>query len=213
MSNSNSSSNSTLISAGDSGSSNGNESNWLKRQRELPIVVMVDPYSTACVIAQELQKRGYLIVALWTIGFAEEMKTHIPKSCGKMEYFGQIDQKPNSHSDTLLELLQVADGRTIYGCVAGGEAGVDYADAFSEYLEEERIKAGTSNDKILSNGTSIPNRRDKYIQQELCKQAGLRSVRQGKLLLLSFLSLSLLLLLLLLLSLESRYFIAIQDSK
>jgi hypothetical protein len=178
-------SNSNSISVSDdagSGSSNGsgNESNWSKRQRELPIVVMVDPYSTACVVAQELQKRGYLIVALWTIGFAEEMKTHIPKSCGKMEYFGQIDQQPNSHSDTLSELLQVADGRTIYGCVAGGEAGVDYADVFSEYLEKERIKSGTSNDKILSNGTSIPNRRDKYIQQELCKQAGLRSVRQGK---------------------------------
>jgi biotin carboxylase len=52
-------------------------------------------------------------------------------------------------------------------CTAGGEAGVDLADALSEKLE------------LRTNGTAIPNRRDKKLQQELCRDAGLRSVRQA----------------------------------
>ena len=52
-------------------------------------------------------------------------------------------------------------------CFAGGEAGVDVADALSEYLG------------LRSNGTEIENRRDKYVQQELIRQAGLRAVRQA----------------------------------
>lgn len=165
-------------------SDSSNTSNWLRRKRD--IVVMVDPYSTACVIAQEMQKRGYLIVALWTVGFAEGMKTHVPYSCGKMEYFGQIDQQQD-HETTLNELAKLADDLTIVACLAGGEAGVDYADAFSEFLQEQSNNNDNDNKcntsiklkPILSNGTIIPNRRDKYIQQELCKRAGLRSVRQG----------------------------------
>jgi biotin carboxylase len=149
------------------------ESNWSKLQRDRQIVVLVDPYSTGCVVAQELQKRGYLIVAMWTIGFAEVMKSHVPKSCGKMEYFAQIDQLDTLES-TLSKIREVANGHEVIACLAGGEAGVDYADAFSEYLASTMPTK-----KILTNGTSIPNRRDKYIQQELCKQMGLRSVRQA----------------------------------
>ena len=43
------------------------------------IAIVVDPYSTGCCVAQEIQKRGYLLLALWTIGFSEEMKKHVPK--------------------------------------------------------------------------------------------------------------------------------------
>jgi len=149
------------------------ESTWSKRQRDRQIVVLVDPYSTGCVVAQELQKRGYLIVAMWTIGFAEAMKSHVPKSCGKMEYYAQMDQI-DTHELTLSKLQEVAKGHEVIACLAGGEAGVDYADAFSEYLASTQTTI-----KMLTNGTSIPNRRDKYIQQELCKGAGLRSVRQA----------------------------------
>lgn len=52
-------------------------------------------------------------------------------------------------------------------CFAGGEAGVDYADALSEHMG------------LRSNRTRIPNKRDKKIQQELIKEAGVRSVRQA----------------------------------
>jgi carbamoylphosphate synthase large subunit len=55
----------------------------------------------------------------------------------------------------------------IVGCLAGGEAGFDLADALLEHMG------------LLTNGTAIPNRRDKKLQQELFKKNGLRSVRQA----------------------------------
>lgn len=129
-------------------------------------VVIVDPYSTGCVIAQEMARRGYLLIGLWTTGFSEEMKTHVPESCGEMDYLAEVDQG-KSLQETERVLVEAATGHEIVACLAGGEAGVDYADALSEHLG------------LLSNGTDIPNRRDKKLQQELIKKAGLRSVRQA----------------------------------
>ena len=56
------------------------------------VVVVVDPYSTGCLVAKEIAKRGYLLIAVWTNGFSEDMKTHIPTSAGKMVYFAQVDE-------------------------------------------------------------------------------------------------------------------------
>mmetsp|Transcript_19329 Transcript_19329/g.40704 ORF Transcript_19329/g.40704 Transcript_19329/m.40704 type:complete len:925 (+) Transcript_19329:97-2871(+) len=130
------------------------------------IAVVVDPYSTGCCVAQEIQKRGYLLVALWTIGFVDEMKTHVPKSCGRMDYFGEINQA-ETLEETKVSLDEAAQGHEIFCCFAGGEAGVDFADALSEFLD------------LRTNGTVIANRRDKYVQQELIRQIGLRAVRQA----------------------------------
>jgi hypothetical protein len=139
------------------------ESPYLGQKRKC--VVLVDPYSTGCIVAQEMSKRGCLIIALWTKGFSEEMKTHVPQSCGHMEYFAEVEQD-ESLDQTEKILREAAAGNDIVACLAGGEAGVDFADVLSEHLG------------ILSNGTDIPNRRDKKLQQELVKKAGLRSVRQ-----------------------------------
>lgn len=129
-------------------------------------VILVDPYSTGCCVAQEIMKRGFSVVALWTRNFAPEMKTHVPLSCGVMKYFKEIDE-----AETLVETVQAvykaADQKTVVACLAGGEAGVDLADALSERLG------------VRTNGTSIPNRRDKKLQQELIRKYGLRSVRQA----------------------------------
>eukprot|EP00980_Cylindrotheca_fusiformis_P003154 scaffold721_cov131-Cylindrotheca_fusiformis.AAC.44 len=94
------------------------------------------------------------------------MKTHIPESCGNMEYFAEIDQAPTLE-ETEKVLKAAAGNHAIAACLAGGEAGVDFADAFSEHLG------------LMTNGTDIPNRRDKKLQQELIKKNGLRSVRQA----------------------------------
>lgn len=134
--------------------------------RERKCVVLVDPYSTGCIVAQEMAKRGNLLVALWTIGFSNEMKTHIPASCGNMEYFAEVDQQ-TTMEETEKVLKEAIGAHPVIACLAGGEAGVDFADAFSEYLG------------LLTNGTDIPNRRDKKLQQELIQKAGLRSVRQA----------------------------------
>jgi biotin carboxylase len=137
---------------------------YLGERRE--VVVVVDPYSTGCLIAQEMSKRGFLLVALWTDGFSEDMKTHVPQSCGTVHYYAEVDEA-NTLEETASEVRKAIHDLPIAACIAGGEAGVDFADAFSEYLG------------VRTNGTEIPNKRDKKLQQELIKKAGLRSVRQA----------------------------------
>lgn len=57
-------------------------------------VLVIDPYSTGCLIAEEVQRRGYSVLALWTKGFSPAMKTHIPMSViGKLKYDAEIDQQ------------------------------------------------------------------------------------------------------------------------
>lgn len=133
---------------------------------EADVVIIVDPYSTGCLIGKEMAMRGYSLLALWTKGFSPEMKTHVPQSCGSMNYLAQVDEV-GSLKETADAVKDAVDGKNIVACLAGGEAGVDLADALSEYLG------------LRTNGTEIPNRRDKKIQQELIRKVGLRSVRQA----------------------------------
>jgi hypothetical protein len=100
------------------------------------------------------------------------MKTHVPISCrGSLNYHAVVEQQDDkmrirSRSQPRLLKRQAVP----CGChCAGGDRGVDFADALSEYCG------------LLSNGTDIPNRRDKKIQQELVGAAGLRSVHGRRL--------------------------------
>ena len=133
------------------------------------VVVVVDPYSTGCLVAKEMNLRGYPILALWTKGFSAEMKTHVPQSCGTMNYIAQVDEPAEGGLKAVSDAINTAIGadKSVIACLAGGEAGVDLADSLSEFLG------------LLTNGTEIPNRRDKKIQQELIRKMGLRSVRQA----------------------------------
>eukprot|EP00578_Thalassiosira_sp_NH16_P030550 CAMPEP_0181081758 /NCGR_PEP_ID=MMETSP1071-20121207/3266_1 /TAXON_ID=35127 /ORGANISM="Thalassiosira sp., Strain NH16" /LENGTH=963 /DNA_ID=CAMNT_0023163313 /DNA_START=212 /DNA_END=3103 /DNA_ORIENTATION=+ len=147
------------------------------------LILMVDPYSTGCMVAQEISKRGYPIMAVWTKGFSPEMKSeaHIPLSCRDLTYISQVDDLDHWNVDDLVRAVQQSateharsrgyaeDYYTIGGCIAGGEAGVDMADLLSERLG------------VMSNGAKgdFANRRDKKIQQELIRKAGMRSVRQA----------------------------------
>ena len=145
------------------------------------LILIIDPYSTGCMVAQEITKRGYPIMAIWTKGFSAEMKTHVPLSCRDLTYVEELDDELHWTLDDLVRAVYQAKGRaarkigkmedyyTIAGCIAGGEAGVDMADALSEKLG------------VLSNGTKgdFANRRDKRVQQDLVRQSGLRAVRQA----------------------------------
>lgn len=131
------------------------------------VVILVDPYSTGCLIGKEIHKRGYALIALWTSGFNEDMKLHIPKAAGIMPYHAECEQVLGDLEATATVCREAAGSLQIIACLAGGEAGVDLADALSEHLE------------LRTNGTDIPNRRDKKVQQELIRKAGLRSVRQA----------------------------------
>ena len=137
-------------------------------QSSSPAVVIVTPYSTGCCMALEIQRRGYKIICLWNAGFAEAMKKHVPKSCSSLSYELVLEEQ-STMDETASMLLEQARLKSLHivGCICGGEAGVDCADALSEKLG------------LLSNGTDVKNRRDKKVQQELIKAAGLRSVRQA----------------------------------
>jgi len=130
-------------------------------------VILVDPYSTGCIVGKEIYKRGYALICCWTAGFSEDMKTHIPKSAGVMTYHAQVDEVAQDLAATAAACREAAGNLQIVACLAGGEAGVDLADALSEHME------------LRTNGTEIPNRRDKKVQQELIAKTGLRSVRQA----------------------------------
>ncbi|KAL7527362.1 hypothetical protein ACHAXR_001915, partial [Thalassiosira sp. AJA248-18] len=120
-------------------------------------------------------------MAIWTKGFAAEMKTHVPPSCRDLTYLAQVDDLDPWSLDELIGAVKnaaskaaqksgkPADYYTIAGCIAGGEAGVDMADLLSEKLG------------VLTNGAQgdFANRRDKEVQQDLVRKAGLRSVRQA----------------------------------
>jgi biotin carboxylase len=130
------------------------------------VVVVVDPYSTGCLVVNEIQSRGYKVIACWTLGFSEEMKNHTPMAAGKMEYYSEVDEREDL-ADTVKVIYEAAGKLRVVACIAGGEAGVDCADAVSERMN------------LRTNGTQVANRRDKKIQQELIRDAGMRSVRQA----------------------------------
>ena len=129
------------------------------------VAVIVDPYSTGCLVAKEIMSRGYKVIALWTLGFNEEMKKHVPLSCSGIKYFAEVTECED-HGETVRELYKAAAQYKIVCCISGGEAGVDSADILSERL------------MVRTNGY-LTNRRDKKVQQELVRDAGLRSVRQA----------------------------------
>jgi hypothetical protein len=74
------------------------------------------------------------------------MKKHVPSSCRDLTYLATIQDQPGWDLAKLQSAIQEklaflarskgkpADYYTISGCIAGGEAGVDMADAFSEFL-------------------------------------------------------------------------------
>lgn len=131
-------------------------------------VVIVTPYSTGCCIAQEVQRRGYKLICLWTRGLSPFIKAHVPNSCSDLVYDAELEEEETIEATATLVLEEARQlSVTIVACMCGGEAGVDLADALSEHLG------------LLTNGTAVANRRDKKVQQELVKQAGLRSVRQA----------------------------------
>ena len=133
-----------------------------------PAAIIVTPYSTGCCVAQEIHNRGYKLICLWSAGFSMTMMTHVPVSCqGSLKYDIVLDEL-DTIQETASAVQQAArkNGLEIVSCVCGGEAGVDLADALSEELG------------LITNGTGL-NRRDKKVQQELAKAAGLRSVRQA----------------------------------
>ena len=45
--------------------------------RRKQVVAVVDPYSTGCLVAQEIAKRGYLLICVYSEGLTDVMKGHV----------------------------------------------------------------------------------------------------------------------------------------
>eukprot|EP00577_Skeletonema_sp_RCC1716_P023900 CAMPEP_0113434856 /NCGR_PEP_ID=MMETSP0013_2-20120614/35902_1 /TAXON_ID=2843 ORGANISM="Skeletonema costatum, Strain 1716" /NCGR_SAMPLE_ID=MMETSP0013_2 /ASSEMBLY_ACC=CAM_ASM_000158 /LENGTH=95 /DNA_ID=CAMNT_0000325065 /DNA_START=132 /DNA_END=415 /DNA_ORIENTATION=+ /assembly_acc=CAM_ASM_000158 len=75
------------------------------------LILIVDPYSTGCMVAQEITKRGYQIMAIWTKGFSDEMKTHVPVSCRDLTYVDQVQDELHWSLDDLVRAVDQAKDR------------------------------------------------------------------------------------------------------
>jgi biotin carboxylase len=154
-----------------SGCDNGTHGNAIsEHENHAQVVIMVDPYSTGCVIAREIVKRGYKVICLWSHDIADDNKLHVPSSCADLKYAAEVIALGPGTLDETAQLLRETAATingTIVSLICGGEHGVQLADELGEHMG------------LLSNGTAVPQRRDKKLQQELVKAAGFRSVRQA----------------------------------
>lgn len=122
-------------------------------------VVIVDAYSPTRRLAPEFHKAGYQVVRV--------QSTPEPP----LAYRGNFDLSPyvanivhTGDLDATVAAVAALDPEAI---VAGGEIGVEFADTLSAMMG------------LLGNGTALSAaRRDKYLQMEAIRAAGLRATRQ-----------------------------------
>ena len=122
-------------------------------------VVIVDAYSPTRRLAPEFHKAGYQVVRV--------QSTPEPP----LVYRTNFDLSPYAanivHTGDLDATVRAVAAHEPAAVIAGGEAGVELADAISEAMG------------LLTNGTALSAaRRDKYLQIETIRAAGLRAARQ-----------------------------------
>ena len=139
-------------------------------------VVIVDPYSTGCVVAQEFQRRGNLLVCLWDKTIQkDDMKKLVPVGCGTMDYYNECTE--GSTLDVTVGIIQEAcKPHAIAAVVPGGEAGVDLANALADKMN---LRANHKNENNNDDVALAASRRNKKVQQELLAQHGMRSLQQA----------------------------------
>lgn len=130
------------------------------------LIAVCDPYSTGCLVVKEMQKRGHGAIAIWSKECSEELKQHVPKAAGKMNYIAEI-QEADSLDETIQRVKRACCGIPLAALIPGGEGGVDLSDKLSEAMG------------LPGNGTGIPNRRDKKVQQDLIRKRGLRAIKEA----------------------------------
>lgn len=135
------------------------------RSEQSQVIVVVDPMSTGATVAAEAASRGYAVIAVWDKEISEDAKLHVPKCVHSFEYHAEVQEKATLQ-ETAAAVRAASSGFELLACIVGAEVGVALADALS-------LELG-----LRSNGICAA-RRDKKVQQELVRDAGLRSVRQA----------------------------------
>ena len=122
-------------------------------------VVVVDAYAPNKRLAPEFAKAGYELIRVQSTPEAP------------IVYRDAFDVSPYSvnhvHTGDLAETVRALEPYEPDVVISGGEMGVELADQLSEAMG------------VLTNGTALsPARRDKYVQMETVRAAGLRATRQ-----------------------------------
>ena len=152
------------------------------RGARAPVLVVVDPASTGAFIVAEAQRRGAVVVAVWSDQCGDEFRTHIPPMASGLAYAAELDEAGRAIgalADDVRAAVAAASGddaaRDDAGAavrpsavIAGSETGVRLQDALADALGV----AGNG-------GASSATRRDKHEQQEAVRAAGLRAVKQA----------------------------------
>jgi biotin carboxylase len=128
------------------------------------VVVVVDPFSTGGVLAAELLRRGYQVIALWTHESGTRHHDY-PEGLDSSQLLAELEEVATLQA-TGEELRQVLGRNTLAAVICGGDSGVKLADELSEVMD-------LRGNEPLRDG----HRRDKLLQQKLVKAAGLRSAR------------------------------------
>ena len=129
------------------------------------VVVVVDPFSTGGNLAAELLSQGYAVIALWTKESGVRYHDY-PEPLDPKKLLAELDEQPTVEgtAQRLCEACRMRD--CLAAVICGGDSGVNVTDALSEALN------------LRGNGTlSSGHRRDKWVQQEALKAAGVRYAR------------------------------------
>jgi len=88
---------------------------------------------------------------------------------GGLKYFAVVEEQETVPA-TAAALKKAMNGKTLQALVAGGDTGVSLADSLSEHMG------------VMTNGAKVlpAPRRDKAMQQDVIRAAGIRAVRQAK---------------------------------
>ncbi|MFE5511745.1 ATP-grasp domain-containing protein [Streptomyces sp. NPDC056529] len=124
-----------------------------------PVVVIVDSYGLSKIVSDEFQKRGAVMVRVQS---TPEVPAAYRGAFDLSEYADNI-----IHRGDLDETARAVAAHRPVAVVAGGEIGVELADALSERLG------------LPTNGTELSAaRRDKYVMVETVKRAGVPGAHQ-----------------------------------
>mmetsp|Transcript_10359 Transcript_10359/g.30408 ORF Transcript_10359/g.30408 Transcript_10359/m.30408 type:complete len:492 (+) Transcript_10359:54-1529(+) len=133
------------------------------------VVVVVDPISTGGTVAFEAFKRGFAVIAVWCRELQEDFRSHVPQCCKTEGFKLQAEvEEADSITATAAAVRKAAGDMPIAACIVGGESGVTLADKLS-------LELGVLSNGIFPGG----DRRNKSVQQQAVKAAGLRAVREA----------------------------------
>lgn len=143
----------------------------LRTPEIVPCVALVDPFSTGAVLAQQISRRGYSCICVYSDSL-ENMAAvaHMVPDGVELNFTATIGFTGSTEgtAEAILKAVE-AQGGQLLNVFAGAETGVRLTDQLTHYL------------KLRGNVIETCNaRRDKYEMGETLRSAGVRAVRQTK---------------------------------